>query len=136
MSRPVLEPRTTSKVTSNTNSRPSSPLRYGNCPNIERKFKVFKPQNLDYVYIYECSYVYIYVPKVRCLCCNRDFRSVPINMKVSCLCYNRDFLAGLLNVAMYICVGWFSGKMLRPLTTQQRVRSLRDTFVNKRLSGL
>ena len=95
MSRPVLEPRTTSKVTSNTNSRPSSPLRYGNCPNIERKFKVFKPQNLDYVYIYECSYVYIYVPKVRCLCCNRDFRSVPINMKVSCLCYNRDFLAGL-----------------------------------------
>ena len=34
------------------------------------------------------------------------------------------------------CVGWFSGKMLRPLTTQQRVRSLRDTFVNKRLSGL
>ena len=36
----------------------------------------------------------------------------------------------------YTCVGWFSGKMLRPLTTQQRVRSLRDTFVNKRLSGL
>ena len=34
------------------------------------------------------------------------------------------------------CVGWFSGKMLRPLTTQQRVRSLRGTFVNKRLSGL
>ena len=34
------------------------------------------------------------------------------------------------------CVGWFSGKMLRPLTTQQRVRSLRSTFVNKRLSGL
>ena len=34
------------------------------------------------------------------------------------------------------CVGWFSGKMLRPLTTQQRVRSLRDTLVNKRLSGL
>ena len=34
------------------------------------------------------------------------------------------------------CVGWFSGKMLRPLTTQQRVRSPRDTFVNKRLSGL
>ena len=37
---------------------------------------------------------------------------------------------------IYLCVGWFSGKMLRPLTTQQQVRSLRDTFVNKRLSVL
>ena len=46
--------------------------------------------------------MYISMYRRYCLCCNRDFRSVPINMKVSCLCYNRDFLEGLLNVAMYI----------------------------------
>ena len=39
--------------------------------------------------------MYISMYRRYCLCCNRDFRSVPINMKVSCLCYNRDFLAGL-----------------------------------------
>ena len=86
--------------------------------------------------------------------------SVSFQVKIFVLCYlghfhldcanfpiQTDFVPKIMNLNLgvilrqlynskYRCVGWFSGKMLRPLTTQQRVRSPRSTFVNKRLSGL
>ena len=40
-----------------TVNRRRTPLSYGNCPIIERKFKVFKPQNLvNEPYVYLCKH--------------------------------------------------------------------------------
>ena len=57
--RPVLELRTAlaRSLPTQTLNRRRTPLSYGNCPIIERKFKVFKPQNLvNEPYVYLCKH--------------------------------------------------------------------------------